>query len=322
MARTNTFSFGVVYKGTWNATTNSPALASGVGTQGHYYVVSVAGSTNLDGITDWEVGDWAIFNGTVWQKVDNTDVGILSVQGGDRIVIDNTDPLNPSVNWVSTTYVVRNVTGNIALLEEYTICTSASGVELTLPGIGAGSADGGNRHTIINRDTINTLKISATGADAFGNQDVQTLVWIGPGEAMTFISDDVNTWLYQQDRTMYDAVAPVTSVVANLNSANIEVMYVWRVGNEVCFRGEVVTDPIANNTQCIFRFTVPSYNGSTFLAVADAGVVGVGTLTAAAPAHSMSGQAINGSNIIECTYFETHGVQDTIVFTGSYRWRE
>lgn len=64
---------GVNYQGTWDASTNTPNLTSGVGTKGYYYVVSVAGSTNLDGITDWKVGDWAIYNGTAWQKVDNTD---------------------------------------------------------------------------------------------------------------------------------------------------------------------------------------------------------------------------------------------------------
>ena len=52
---------GLVYKGTWNANTNTPTLQSGVGTTGNFYIVSVAGSTNLDGITDWKVGDWAIF---------------------------------------------------------------------------------------------------------------------------------------------------------------------------------------------------------------------------------------------------------------------
>jgi hypothetical protein len=61
------------FQGTWDANTNNPTLTSGVGTQGHYYIVSVAGNTNLDGITLWEVGDFAIFNGTVWQKIDNAD---------------------------------------------------------------------------------------------------------------------------------------------------------------------------------------------------------------------------------------------------------
>lgn len=60
------------YKGTWNASTNTPTLASGVGDPGSYYIVSVAGSTNLDGITDWQPGDWVIFNGTVWQKIDQS----------------------------------------------------------------------------------------------------------------------------------------------------------------------------------------------------------------------------------------------------------
>jgi len=58
------------YKGTWDAATNTPTLASGVGTQGDYYVVSVAGTTDLDGITNWGVGDWAAFNGSVWQRVE------------------------------------------------------------------------------------------------------------------------------------------------------------------------------------------------------------------------------------------------------------
>jgi len=68
------------YQGTWNATTNTPTLTSSVGTKGYYYVVNVAGSTNLNGITDWQVGDWAVYNGTAWQKIDNTDA-VTSVNG-------------------------------------------------------------------------------------------------------------------------------------------------------------------------------------------------------------------------------------------------
>jgi hypothetical protein len=76
----------VVFKGAWNAATNTPALASGVGTAGNYYVVSTAGSTDLDGITDWEPGDWAIFNGTAWEKVDNSEI-ITSVNGQTGVVV-------------------------------------------------------------------------------------------------------------------------------------------------------------------------------------------------------------------------------------------
>jgi hypothetical protein len=58
----------LVYQGAWNASTNTPTLTSSVGTKGEYYVVSVSGSTNLNGITDWVVSDWCVFNGSVWKK--------------------------------------------------------------------------------------------------------------------------------------------------------------------------------------------------------------------------------------------------------------
>jgi hypothetical protein len=77
---------GVTYEGTWNANTNVPFLQSSVGVQGHYYVVNVAGNTNLNGITDWQLGDWAIFNGSVWEKVDNTDA-VVSVNGYTGAVV-------------------------------------------------------------------------------------------------------------------------------------------------------------------------------------------------------------------------------------------
>ena len=69
---------GLVFKGNWNANTNTPTLASATGTVGNYYIVSVAGSTNLDGITDWQVGDWAVFTddgaggADQWDKIDNS----------------------------------------------------------------------------------------------------------------------------------------------------------------------------------------------------------------------------------------------------------
>jgi len=81
---------GSIFQGVWNASTNTPALVSSVGTNGYYYIVSVAGSTNLDGITDWQVGDWAIFASTSWQKVDNTDA-VSSVNGFTGAVSLTTD---------------------------------------------------------------------------------------------------------------------------------------------------------------------------------------------------------------------------------------
>jgi hypothetical protein len=81
----NTVTGVLTYQGTWNANTNTPTLSSGSGTPGYYYIVSVAGSTDLDGITDWAAGDWAVFSDLAtdaWQKIDNTAVGDVSVGSG------------------------------------------------------------------------------------------------------------------------------------------------------------------------------------------------------------------------------------------------
>jgi len=62
------------YQGTWNASTNSPAIpTASTSNKGFYYVVSTAGSTTINSINDWKVSDWIISNGSAWQKVDNTD---------------------------------------------------------------------------------------------------------------------------------------------------------------------------------------------------------------------------------------------------------
>lgn len=58
------------YVGAWDATTNTPTIVSSVGTKGDYYQVSVAGNTNINGISNWGVGDVIAFNGATWQRIE------------------------------------------------------------------------------------------------------------------------------------------------------------------------------------------------------------------------------------------------------------
>ena len=81
---------GMVYAGAWNASTNTPALVSAVGTKGNYYTVSAAGATALDGHAVWSVGDKAAFNGLAWEKFDGTDSEVLSVAGRTGAVVLST----------------------------------------------------------------------------------------------------------------------------------------------------------------------------------------------------------------------------------------
>jgi hypothetical protein len=107
------------YKGTWNAATNTPTLASGVGVKGDYYVVSVAGTTDLDGVTDWQINDWAVFNGSVWEKIDNTDL-VVSVNGQTGVVVLNAANVGAAANTVNilTTGLATGggaLTGNVTI---------------------------------------------------------------------------------------------------------------------------------------------------------------------------------------------------------------
>lgn len=124
------------YKGTWNADTNTPTLASGVGTKGDYYVVSVAGTTNLDGITDWQISDWAVFNGSVWQKVDNSEVVYVSnVATGTGLTggpITSTGTIS-----LANTAVTAGSYGDAANVASFTVdqqgrITAASNVTITI----------------------------------------------------------------------------------------------------------------------------------------------------------------------------------------------
>jgi hypothetical protein len=62
---------GLNYHGNWDAATNTPTLANGVGTAGDFYRVSVAGTVNLGaGDIVFDVGDHVIYEGAVWQQFD------------------------------------------------------------------------------------------------------------------------------------------------------------------------------------------------------------------------------------------------------------
>ena len=70
---------GIILQGNWNANTNTPNI-SGTTTTGWAWRVDVAGTTNLGGITDWQVGDLAVKSATGWVKIDNTE-NVTSVFG-------------------------------------------------------------------------------------------------------------------------------------------------------------------------------------------------------------------------------------------------
>ncbi len=174
---------GLSYQGTWNANTNTPALTSGVGTNGQYYLVSVAGSTNLDGITDWAVGDWAIFNGTAWQKIDNSDL-VQSVNGQTGVVVLNAVNVGatPNTAYVNTSGLLTGggqLTGNVTVdLTSVPVANVPGAVPNTVNVLSSGLLSGGGALTgnvTISLNSVPVANVTGLGTMATQNSNNVTI---------------------------------------------------------------------------------------------------------------------------------------------------
>lgn len=78
----------IIYQSTWNASTNTPTLASGSGTKGYMYKVSTQGTQNLgNGSILYNIGDQVIYNGSTWDKIDGFSTEVVSVFGRSGVVV-------------------------------------------------------------------------------------------------------------------------------------------------------------------------------------------------------------------------------------------
>jgi len=166
----------LVYQGTWDASTNTPTLTSSVGTKGYYYVVSVAGSTNLNGITDWQVSDWAVFNGAVWEKVDNSEVIYVSNVATGTGLTGGPITTTGTVSLANTAVTIGTY-GDATNVASFTVdqqgrLTSASNVTISISntavnGLGTMSTQNANSVSITGGNvTANISLTNATNASA------------------------------------------------------------------------------------------------------------------------------------------------------------
>jgi hypothetical protein len=167
------------YQGGWNASTNVPALVSSVGTNGYYYVVTTAGSTNLNGITDWAIGDWAIFNGTVWQKIDQTNT-VTSVNGQTGAVsvgtVTSVAMTVPTGLSISGTPITTSGTLALTFASGYSIPTDANQTNWTTAYTQTQQWNGGS-----------TNLVAATGRTSLGGTTVgQSMFTLTNPSAITF----------------------------------------------------------------------------------------------------------------------------------------
>lgn len=121
------------YLGNWNASTNTPAITSGVGSNGDWYNVSVAGATNIDGISSWGVGDYIWFSSSTntWQKINNQVGGSTAPAGlNGQIQFNNSGNFgaDTGLNYNSTTkrMAVNRATASAPLHVEATASVVAT----------------------------------------------------------------------------------------------------------------------------------------------------------------------------------------------------
>jgi hypothetical protein len=153
------------YKGTWNASTNTPTITSSVGTKGDYYQVSVAGSTTINGISNWGVGDVIAFNGVVWQRIEGgadlngVDLSVSGTTTLSGLTASTALALDANKNVVSVT---NTGTGDNVL---------ATSPTLTTPALGAATATSINKVALTAPATGSTLTI-ADGKTLTANQSL------------------------------------------------------------------------------------------------------------------------------------------------------
>lgn len=139
------------YKGTWNASTNTPTLTSSSGTKGDYYQVSVAGSTTLDGISNWGVGDIAAFNGATWQRIEGgADLNGVNLTVSGKSYLGTTAAFISAANTLS-------VSGDRAIEAKSTAGASAAVVD-----IWNNATSGDNVMSYFRTETSDTLRGSIT----------------------------------------------------------------------------------------------------------------------------------------------------------------
>ncbi|MGZ4056873.1 MAG: hypothetical protein ACXVPM_18315, partial [Bacteroidia bacterium] len=103
----------VTFKGTWDASTNTPDLNTIAKVTGDFYIVSVAGTTPLNNpphvISNWQVGDWAIYDGSLWGKVNNND----AVNGATNVAGSGAGVYKDQVNTILEFKRITNIGGSI-----------------------------------------------------------------------------------------------------------------------------------------------------------------------------------------------------------------
>jgi len=316
----------LTYKGTWNASTNTPTLASGVGFSGDYYVVATAGSTNLDGITDWLIGDWLLFNGATWQKIDQTNT-VTSVNGQTGAVSLTTTNINEGTNLYyldSRTRQALSAGTGITYSNTTGVITNAAPDQVVaLTGAGTTSISGTYPNfTITSNDqyqgTVTSVAVSVpTGLTVSGSPITSSgtiAITLTAGYSIPTTSSQTNWDTAYTDRLKWDGGA--TGLVASTGRTSLGATTVG-ANFFTLTNPSAITFPRINADN-----SVSTLDAATFRTAIGAGT-GNGTVTSVAQTFtggliSVAGSPVTSSGTLALTVAGTSG--GVPYFSGAATW--
>jgi hypothetical protein len=141
------------YLGTWNALLNVPLIQSSVAPDvtspvGGYYIVSVAGTPTINGVSDWTAGSWIIWNGSVWSQISGQVNPVSSVAGLQGAI--------------TTAQLASALAGDTAI-------TAAGGLLNVVLGTSANTAAAGNDSRILGAAQTTGVSALLTNVTAIAN---------------------------------------------------------------------------------------------------------------------------------------------------------
>jgi len=154
------------YKGAWNASTNTPTLIDGTGTNGDLFRISVAGTQDLgSGSNTYGEGDAVIYNGTIWEKIP------AETTGANTALSNLTNPTSINQTLLPSGVATRSLGSsslpwNQAYSTRYTVNTGTSVKALWLAQAGTlagNSYDGTNLRTNDQSNPDLTFNSAGTG---------------------------------------------------------------------------------------------------------------------------------------------------------------
>jgi len=197
----------VSYQGTWAPSTNTPSVSNPPDslTKGYYYVCADSGTQF--GI-DFQTGDWLISNGTIWQKVDNTDA-VMTVFGrlGNVVAISGDYTGSQITNVPSGNVTSTNTQGAINELDTR-ITNLDVGVEEVIGGNKLTASTVGGTVTI---DHDETTVSEASPAGGYGPDYIEGIGYDDYGHVNTIITSSLGTMATEESSSYYTS-AEVDSI--------------------------------------------------------------------------------------------------------------